>query len=97
MYFVYFFKNTILSLDIFLSNLSFIEFIIVCSLVLITSYILNPRFFLRLHDLSAPQSIIIFIAKSICKNVLFGCFTGLSINSCLLFFVYFITIVCDDW
>ena len=67
------------------SSASFIEFITVCSLVLITSCIPNPRFLLRLHDSSVLQSMINFNAKSLRKNLLFGCFFGLSANSCLCF------------
>ena len=67
------------------SNASFIEFINVCSLVLITSWNLNPRFLLRLHDSSVLQSIIIFNAKSLRINLLFGCFIGSSVNSYLCF------------
>ena len=78
-------QNTILSLYISPSNLSFIEFIIVCSLVLITSYNLNPIFLKKLHDLSVLQSTIVFNAKLICKNFLFDYFIGLFTNSYLLF------------
>ena len=63
----------------------FIEFIAVCSLVLITSCSLNLKFFLKLHDLSVLQSIIIFNAKLICKNLLFDCFIDLFTNSYLRF------------
>ena len=70
------------------SNASFIEFITVYSLVLITSCNLNPRFLLRLHDLSVLQSIIIFNAKSLRINFLYDCFFGSSINSYLRF-LYF--------
>ena len=40
---------------------------------------------MRLHDLSVLQSIIIFNAKSLSKNLLFDCFIGLSTNSYLRF------------
>ena len=50
-----------------------------------TLYNLNPNFFLRLHDLSVLQSMIIFNAKSICKNLLSDCFIGLFTNSYLHF------------
>ena len=67
------------------SNASFINFNTVCSLALITSCNLNSRFLLRLHHPSILQSIITFNAKSLRKNLLFGCFFGLSTNSYLCF------------
>ena len=67
------------------SNESFIEFITVCSLVLITSCNVNPRFLLRLHDSSVLQSIIIFNAKSLPINLLYDCFISSSTNSYLCF------------
>ena len=73
--FVYFLLQTYLLLNFF----------IVCSLVLITSCNLNPKFFLRLHDLSVLQSVIIVNDKSLCKNLLFDCFIGLSTTSYLRF------------
>ena len=66
-------------------NASFIEFNTACSLVLVTSCNLNPRFLLRLHDLSVLQSFIIFNAKSLRINLLFDCFIGPYINSYLCF------------
>ena len=65
--------------------LLFNDFNTVCSLVLITSCTLNPIFLLRLHDSSILQSIITFNTKSIGKNLLFGCFFGLSTNLYLCF------------
>ena len=62
-----------------------LNFNTVCSLVLMTSCKLHPKFLLRLHDSSVLQSIIIFNAKSIRRNFLFGCFIGLSTNSYLCF------------
>ena len=67
------------------SNASFIEFITVCSLVLITSCNVNPSFLLKLHDFFVLQFIIIFNAKSLRINLLYGCFIGSSINSYLHF------------
>ena len=67
------------------SNAFFIEFITVCSLVLITSCNVNPRFLLRLHDSSVLQFIIIFNAKSLRINVLCDCFIDSSTNSHLCF------------
>ena len=55
-------------------NASFIEFMTVCYLVLITSYNLNPNFFLNSQDSDVLQSIIIFTSKSSRKNFLFNCF-----------------------
>ena len=68
------------------SNVSFIDFDTDCSLVLITSCKLNPKFILRLHDLFVLQPIITFNAKSLRKNLLFGCLFGWSTNSYPCFF-----------
>ena len=73
-----------MSLHIF-SFKCIIDFNTVCYLVLITSCDLNPRFLFRLHDSSVLQSITTFNAKSLCKNLLFGCFFSLSSNSYLCF------------
>ena len=54
-------------------------------LVLITSHNVNSRFFLRLHDSSVLQFVIIFNAKSLRKNLLCGCFIDPSTNSHLRF------------
>ena len=65
--------------------ISSIEFITVCSLVLMTSCNLNPRFLWRLHDSFVLQSIITYNAKLLRKNLLLGCFICLSTNSYLCF------------
>ena len=70
------------------SNASFIALITVCSLVLITSCILNPNVLKKLHDSSILQSIITFNAKSTLINLLCGCFFDL-FNSDLFFYIVF--------
>ena len=57
-------QNNVFTLHIFSLKYFFIDPIIVCCLVLITSLNLNPSFILNVHDSIVLQSIIIFIAKS---------------------------------
>ena len=61
------------------------DFNTVCSLVLITSCNLYPRFLLSLHDSSVLRSIIAFSAKSLHKSLLLGRFFSLSTNSYMCF------------
>ena len=62
--------------------LNFLLFVYFLSLLLITSCNLSPKFLLILHDSSVLQSIITFNAKSLRKNLLFGCFSACFIHIC---------------
>ena len=85
----YILNNCFVSFILNFNMANLLNFNTVCSLVLIASCKLHPKFLLRLHGSSVLQSIIIFNAKSIRKNFLFGCFIGLSTNSYLCFSICF--------